>query len=514
MDLTQIISRVANGDSCTTSFLMEKQFRSVLYEFRWLLLIALLVQFVTCLTQTGYLHPDQHFQLIEFSSWQLGEPSGATRVWELTSHIRPTVQVYLFSGFVEMCRLLHIYDPYVQLTILRVLMGLAGFVLFNAMAISYFRSDRRVLYLVLLLLNFSWLLPYTRAMFSSEMASSLAFFAAVLLYERRGNSFFYVLLMGLLFSLAFYFRFQMAFGLAGFGLWLLAIEKKYRNLLPLTIGFGIGLIINILLDYQFYHELVFTPYDYFRVNITEGKAAEFGTSGPLYYVVMLFLVVGAPTLSFFLIYYAAKQTRSAYRQPLFFAVLFFIIGHSFVGHKEERFLFPILNVLPMVAGWGLSSFIRYYRQTSRAVRQFITGNLYLSLALNTLALLVFTLVPISQTVEFSEKITNRFGQSDTTIYYLARTPFETQGGLPLTFYRRHYPNLKLVGVQQADSVQYLKNAWLVTTYNDAKDSHIALDSLGYTPQFYSSSLIWNVNRLLESRGINTINDIWVLYRKE
>ncbi len=493
---------------------MNLQFRSVLYEFRWLLLIALLVQFVTCLTQIGYLHPDQHFQLIEFSSWQLGEPSGATRVWELTSHIRPTVQVYFFSGFVEMCRFVGITDPYIQLTILRVLMGLAGFALFNAMAVYSFRDNRRVLYLVLLLLNFSWLLPYTRAMFSSEMASSLAFFGAVLLYERRGNSFFYVLLTGLLFSMAFYFRFQMAFGLAGFGLWLLVVEKKYRNLAPLLIGFSVGLAVNMLLDYQFYHGLVFTPYDYFRVNITEGKAAEFGTSGPLYYVVMLFLVVGAPTLSFFLIYYVVKQTRSAYRQPLFFAVLFFIIGHSFVGHKEERFLFPILNVLPILAGWGLPAFIGYYKQAGKTIRQFITGNVCVSLALNALALVIFTLVPISQTVEFSRRLTNRFVSSNTTIYYLARTPFETQGGLPLTFYRRHYPNFKLVGIQQADSVQYLKNSWLVTTYNDAKDSHVALDSLGYTPQLYSSALIWNVNRFLESKQINTINDIWVLYRKE
>ena len=493
---------------------MDVQIRSVLYSFRWLLLTALLIQFITCLTQIGYLHPDQHFQLIEFSSWQLGEPSGATHVWELTKHIRPTVQVYLFSEFLQICRFLHIYDPYTQLTVLRVLMGLAAFALFNSLAIHYFWSDRRVLYLVLLLLNFSWLLPYTRAMFSSEMASSLAFFGAILLYERQRGTFLYVLLAGLLFSLAFYFRFQMAFGLAGFGLWLLVVGRNYRSLIPLLLGFVIGLVINITLDYQFYQELVFTPYDYFRVNITEGKAAEFGTNGPLYYVVMLFLVVGAPTLSFFLIYYTLKEVSSVYRHPLFFAVLFFVIGHSFVGHKEERFLFPILNALPLLAGLGLPTFISYYQQTSQAVRRLLNGNLYVSLGLNTLALFVFTLVPISQTVDFSRQLTTRFGQTKTVVYYLARTPFETQGGLPLTFYRRTYPNLKLVGIQQADSVQYLKNAWLVTTYNDAKDSHVALDSLGYRPQLYSSPLVWHLNQFLESKDINTINDIWALYRKD
>jgi len=423
---------------------MTTSFRSAIYTHRWLLLSALLIQVFVCLTQAGYLHPDQHFQLIEFSSRQLGEPSGAASVWELQSHIRPTLQVYVFSLFVETCRSIGLTDAYQQLTVLRLLMGLAGFVLFNAMSIHYFMANRRVLFSVLLLVNLSWLLPYTRTMFSSEMASSLAFFGAVFLYALKGNRLIGVLLTGVLFSLAFYFRFQMAFGLIGFGVWLLFVERQYKRLLPMAIGFGVGLAINTLLDYGFYHELVFTPYDYYRVNITEGKAAEFGTSGPLYYVVMLVLVTGAPPISFFLLYYVLRNSPTLYRQPLFFSVLFFIVGHSFVGHKEERFLFPIVNVLPMLVGWSLPLLTSYYQRSNRLIHGLIRGSLYGSVVLNGLALLVLLTVPIAQTTTFSHKLTTRFRQTDATLFCLTRSPFETESGLPLTFYRRNAPNLTLV----------------------------------------------------------------------
>ena len=493
---------------------MKATFRLAIYQSRWLLLVSLLVQLIFCITQTGYFHPDQHFQLIEFSSRQLGEASGASSVWELNSHIRPTLQVYLFSGFIEFCRFLSVNDAYTQLTLLRTLFGLSGFLVFNAISIYYFKSDKRVLTIVLCLVNLSWIIPYIRTLFSSELASSIVFFGAILLYQVRHSSFLYVLLTGFLFSLAFYFRFQIAFGLLGFGLWMLLVERKYTRLLPMVIGFGIGVGINLLLDAQFYHQLVFTPYDYYRVNITEGKAAEFGTSGPLYYIIMLLLVIGTPPLSLFLMYYSLKGAVIQYRQPLVFAVVLFIAGHCLVGHKEERFLFPVVTVLPIIAGWGLPSFIRFYQQAGSRIRSFLKTALYISVGLNTLTLVVLIVNPISQTIEFSRKLTRLFSGSTPTLYCLDRTPFETESGLPLTFYRRNSPNLKLVKFHDADSAKYLKNAWLVTTYNDAKDNLPLLDSLGFMPQIYSSTLLWKTNQFLQSKDIATINESWVLYKKE
>ena len=483
-------------------------------RIRWLLVVSALIQLIFCLTQVGYFHPDQHFQLIEFSSWQLGEPSGATSVWELTSHIRPTLQVYMFSGFVSLCHFFAVDDPYTQLTILRVLFGLTGFILFNTIGIYYFKSSPKLLYIVLLLLNVSWLIPYIRTLFSSELASSMVFFGALLVYEKKKETFLYVLLTGFLFSLAFYLRFQIAFALLGFGVWMLIIDRNYARLLPMAIGFGIGIGINVGLDYLFYHQLVFTPYEYYRVNIVEGKAAEFGTPSFVWYVVMLVLVIGTPPLSIFLFYYSVKGAIQHYRQPLVFAVVFFIVGHCVVAHKEERFLFPIVTVLPIIAGWGLPSFLAYYQQAQNGTRTFLKGLFYASVVLTVLVLVLLPLNPISQTFDFSRKVARTFKGSTPTLYCLNRTPFETESGLPLTFYRLSVPNINLVKFHEADSLRYLKNTWLITTYNDAKNQFGLIDSLGFKPQLYSSPSLWKINQFLESKGIGTINEIWVLYKNE
>ncbi|UFH57469.1 hypothetical protein [Spirosoma sp. KNUC1025] len=314
--------------------------------------------------------------------------------------------------------------------------------------------------------------------------------------------------------MAFFLRFQTGFALIGFGLWMVLIDKNYTRLLPMAIGFSLGIGLNVWLDYQFYHQLVFTPYTYYRVNILEGKAAQFGTSSFMVYILQLALVIGCPPASFFLFYYSAKATLTHYRQPLVFVVVFFIVGHCLVGHKEERFLFPILNVLPVIAGWGLPALMAYYQQAQKGIHSFLKAIFYSSIGLNTVVLIVFIFTPYSQSVEFSRKLVNTFKQSSPTIYYLARTPFETENGLPLAFYQREARNIRFIECQQLDSLRSLQGVWLVTTYNDAKANLTRIERQGFKPQFYSSVGLWKLNEFLGSKNLATINEIWVLYRKE
>ena len=155
------------------------------------------------------------------------------------------------------------------------------YLFFNAITIYYLRNHgKKVLYCALILLNLSWCYPYTRTLFNSEMLSSLFFFGALVWYDLRKDQhqkFFFTFFIGFLFALSFYFRFQMAFAVMGFGLWMLLYEKKYTRILPLALGFLVGVGLNVCLDSEFYHQLIFTPIRYYQVNITEGKAATFGT---------------------------------------------------------------------------------------------------------------------------------------------------------------------------------------------------------------------------------------------
>jgi len=129
-------------------------------RLRILLSAALIVQVIFCLSAIGIYHPDQYFQIIEFSSYQLHRPSAVHNVWEFAAHLRATLQVYLFSAWYELCVWVGMTDPYLQLEVLRLLFGLVLFVFFNGLTLSWFKGERRkILYCVLFILTFPGYYP-------------------------------------------------------------------------------------------------------------------------------------------------------------------------------------------------------------------------------------------------------------------------------------------------------------------------------------------------------------------
>lgn len=484
-----------------------------------ILAAGFIIQIITCITAIGFYHPDQHFSIVEFSSWQLGKPSGASYVWEFTHFVRPTLQIHLFSLYVKACEVIGITDPYLQLTFLRLKLGIISWIVFNLLAFFYFKNaPRSILYSVLLIVNFSWMLPYTRTLFNSEIVSSVVFFGTLLLYQwkiNRSPHWWWLVLIGFLFGISFYLRFQIGFAMLGLGVWILFVEKKYGHLFPLAIGFAIAMGLNAWLDYRLYGQWIFIPYEYFFVNINEGRAAQFGTSSFLRYIGLLVAVITTPPFSLVLFYYGCKAIIKQWRQPIVLGVFLFIFFHCLVGHKEERFLFPVFNALPIVIGFGLPYLFEYYQKCRRWIAGLIKAALITTIVLNTAVLILFAFIPYSQSVYFTSQLKNKFAGQPARIYYLMRSPYATPGGSPLVFYKNGAKNLQMEKISNIDTVQRIfgNDIYLAVTYNDLKDGRQLLDSLGYKPVIYSSSVLWNINEFLHSKRINTINDIWVLYKK-
>ena len=483
---------------------------------RLLLLASLIVQVIVCLTAIGIYHPDQHFQIIEFSSAQLHKPFGY--VWEYDAHIRPTLQVYIFTGYRLLCGSAGITDPFTQMTLLQVVFGLALFVLYNAFALWYFKDgDRRTLYWVVFILNFSWWIPYTRTLFSSEMLSSLLFFGGLFIYITGRRGWLLTLLIGFLFALSFYTRFQTAFAILGFGCWMIFFERRYMQLLPLAIGYILGVALNTWMDHEFYHQWVITPYTYYKVNIIEGKAAQFGTSPFIVYFTELMGIVFAPLISILLLWFAFRAAIvRKLSDPLSLTVLLFIVGHCVVAHKEDRFLFPILSIMPILVGWGLPDLLRWYETRRLGFRKWIKGIAVFSLSLNLVVLVLFVFTPYCQALHFAWQLKKEFKGAPTTIYTVPRSPLETDGHLPFVYYQAGARNFTWNKLTVVDSLRYVGSGaeYITTTYNDIKDRKHLLDSLGYERKICSSQILWGLNTALQSVGINTINDVWVLYQKK
>ena len=496
----------------------------------YILSAGFLVQLISSFLTIGAYHPDAHFHIVEYSMYQQGLPSAVPDLWERTENMMPSLKMYMFTAYYKFMNFLNITNRYDILTILRILIGSANLLLFNYIIIrNISKENKTALYAALIILNFSWCFPYVRTSFSAEMIGGVIFFAALLLYdvwnEKQPLNFFKAALIGLILSMAFYARFQIAFAGLGYIAWLVFFRKEtFKVIAFMAIGFGLGLAVNIGLDSLLYGELAISPWNYYRINIIEGKAASFGTSSVLFYIIELAVILLAPLLSVFLFLLACRGAVKYFRDPYVLSVIVFLIGHSIVGHKEDRFLFPVFGILPLIVGYAMQGYDykAWFKRQAAVLRVSIWGVLIFSLLLNTFALVMLMVVPYSQGIEFGYRFVKRFKNAEepVLVYNHRRTPFQSISKNTLYYYQGQLnENVQFITSEGfpeiPDDNPEGRERYICTTYNQLHSDPNNLPlAAKYTPVLYSSKLMWNLNEWLRKKGANTVSEIWIMYRVE
>lgn len=485
--------------------------------------LGLSVQLLTAYSSVGTFNSDQHFQIVEFAGRELGTTPAEKLTWEYEARIRPSVQVYGLVAWYRIGETLGLHNPYTILMLLRVALGLAGFYLFIALLRDEFRrTERLLLHTLLLVACFSWTFPFVRTLYSAEVFSGLLFFAGMRPLKKRldagrGLAAPLGLGLGVLLAAVFFVRFQMAFALLGLAAWLLLQRPiPWRVVLWLALGFGLGTGLNVALDSLYYDTFTFTPYRYFDVNIIQGKAAEFGTSSPAYYLGELALLLGAPLISLLFFYYLLRGCWARRSDLYVLTFLAFLIGHMMVGHKEERFLFPVFFVLPVLAGYGLEA-ARGGRWAFGRILRHWSGKLLAAFsALLALPVLVFLMfVPYSQIIYFTKVLHDEFRDSPKPVCITGwqRSPYESPSGLPLSFYDYHRPEQLRVVKADTRAEWSACPDYLMLTYDELVE--LPPGTLTNCRQVTSSSsFLLAVNRRLHTWDLPLIPDVWVLYRCE
>jgi len=350
-------------------------------------ILAVLVYLVTAINSVGYIHPDEHFQIIEFAQWKLGNNTSRALAWEYGSQIRPTLQPVLAMGVFRCCGWVGMDNPFHQATLLRIMMALlmllaTGYYV-RAAKEEVFPRYHSAFYALSLLF---WLLPVINVRFSSETMSSLCLLLLLAnMVKYKLPTPLCAFMMGVVAGLGFEFRFQFAFALLGLGLWaLLVCRYGWRAILSVLGGFTVVILSCTLLDSWFYGNFVFTPYQYFHVNIIEKVAANFGVS-PWYGFLLMLLYV--PTLIFGIALLLSLVIGSVrhYRSPMVWAFMSFLICHSLVAHKELRFLFPVMPLVPLFLIWGYETVGKHLNKVLKVVLLFLlftvnTGGLVLMMS--------------------------------------------------------------------------------------------------------------------------------------
>lgn len=137
-----------------------------------------------------------------------------------------------------------------------------------------------------------------------------------------------------------------------------AFELVFKRYLPIGLVVGGALVA---LDSFYYDRLIFTPYEFFKVNVVEGVGEFYGKHPWFWY-----LNVGLPTvlgITFVPFLFSAVQTLQHHkvfeeRLVLLTSVAVTLSVYSVLPHKEFRFLLQILPICLYIASDYLSRWSR------------------------------------------------------------------------------------------------------------------------------------------------------------
>lgn len=401
------------------------------------MLLSLFFHVLAGIVSMGYHQADEHFQILEPIGWKLGFYGSQDLAWEFTEKIRSGIQIFLGYAIGKALLWGGVYSPFTLAGVLRQLSGVLWWALTWAFYAKW-KNQFSLPFLQKALLVFSallWFLPYLHVRYSSESWGGLLFFFGLyicLYLSKEGKGRFLPYLFGgLLMGLSFYFRFQMAFAIVGFLGWMLWYKKfNLSTFSGLLFGALIAISIGTLADYWLYGEWVLTHYNYFFQNIVEGKAAGFGTN-PFYSYVPMFIEHTAMPLSPFLLVLLFLGIWAGRKNPFTWVLVVFVIAHSAVAHKEFRFLFPMVAIMPLIFTQGLGVVYLWFEKLNPSVVKFTVRAF---ITINVVLLGLSMAKPASeQEALFKAFYIVQKEHKNTKIAFTQKDPFDN--GLKMNFFR-------------------------------------------------------------------------------
>ena len=414
------------------------------WSYRTLLFAGLGVYTLTAFASQGYLQADEHFQVLEFADYKLGVTPAADLPWEFRQQIRPALQPALAAGAIQLARAGGLFSPFAQAFLLRLISAVLAIVIYAWMSrrLSPDFSDESAGRMLLALAILLWFVPTLSVRFSSENWSGLAFVAGLGLLPlaptddrqsalRSGAA-------GLLLGLSFVFRFQTGFAIAGVAAWLgLQRQLRWTHAAAIIAGGLCAVAIGLAADHWFYGNVVFTQWRYFQANVLQGKAAEFGVS-PWWFYLPAFVMAAIPPIALILLLLAGYGLYRNPRHVYTWAVIPFVLAHVFVGHKELRFLFPMLFpfLWLVVAGW------KEWHSRVTFGKAMKTG-LALCVTINLIALLFVSTRARQQAIPCWQFLYDYSRQGGVILYAEMSSPYDV-GILRPHFYRAPGVTVKVV----------------------------------------------------------------------
>lgn len=313
-----------------------------------------MVVYLTCAVYSlGALHPDEHFQILEFAKWKLGEGTPQAMAWEHVAKIRPALQPVLAMMIIRPCQLMGLQNPFHQAMVIRMLTGLImlfSLRMFIKAAGRWVAPQHQNALMAATL--FFWVMPMISVHFSSEVLSTVCLLLLLSgLLKTEQPSIGDALWMGVVAALGFEFRYQIAFALVGILAWILLVGRyRWQIWCAAAMSFLTVIALCTALDCWFYGKFVIAPYNYYYMNIVRHVAAAYGVS-PWYTYFLQLAVIPSLALGVPIVLSVCIGTFKQYKNPVVWTFWSFLLFHSIISHKEPRFLFPLMPLVPLFLVW-------------------------------------------------------------------------------------------------------------------------------------------------------------------
>ncbi len=317
---------------------------------------ALVVYLTASYFSSGYHHPDEHYQIIQFANFKRGLLPRSELPWEFAAKIRSGFQPLICYIIFSTLGAAGINNPFVMAFSLRLLTALLSIIaireLLKSADLLLAKNHKYALYIFC---HLCWFLPYINVRFSSESWAGIFFIFAYALATRRtvtDNALSFRI--GIFLGISVLCRYQCGFLALGLFSWMYFVKKV--RLKAVIIGFSalIGiLLVGVLIDKWCYGVYTVSIYNYFNANILMDIASKYGTS-PWYTIIGYIVFAPGWPLGIILLsaYLFLLITRP--QSPIIWATLPFLLIHMVIPHKELRFLFPLANLCPILFFSALS----------------------------------------------------------------------------------------------------------------------------------------------------------------
>ncbi len=419
-----------------------------------------IVLIIASFFSVGYHQLDEHYQLLEFAGLKLNITPANDLPWEYHAQMRPAIQPAIAVLITDFFHHAGISNPFTIVFFMRLLSAALAFLGMYLIYQTYIKNitDYTLKKWFLFLSFFLWFMIYNNVRFSSENWSGTIFLIAFSLLNNKSLKPISYLYIGMLFGLSFIFRYQCGFLIGGLILWQIFFAKNKTNTVLLILGILLSTGIGVLIDRWFYETWTFTSWHYLDQNILQNKVSEFGTDPWWYYAQDVFLQAAPP---FSILYIASFLIVFIFMRKdiLTWTVFPYLFIHCIIGHKELRFLFPIIGFVPIVIiksieiiqmKWN-KKFVDY-----RACRIVVK----LFLVVNSVFLITIAAKPANNIIPLFHTIYSEYNEP-VKLYYVDELLY-----IHIHYYKRD--NMEIVKLKSIDEIPHDHSAkQLFITNNEA-----------------------------------------------